>query len=172
LRNFINDDWQKVLDDEFHKPYYRQLHDFLKNEYSTQTIYPNMNNIYQAFQWTSFSDTKVVILGQDPYHEPHQAIGCSFSVAPGVKIPPSLRNIYKELESDLGYKPVNHGYLKSWAQQGVLLLNSVLTVRKGQANSHKGKVGSNLLIMRSMLYLIVAGLSSYFGAIQQRVKFP
>ncbi|MFC6323013.1 uracil-DNA glycosylase [Companilactobacillus baiquanensis] len=139
MRNFINDDWQKVLNEQFNEPYYHQLHNFLKEEYSTQTIYPNMNNIYQAFKWTSFSDTKVVILGQDPYHEPNQAIGCSFSVAPGVTIPPSLRNIYKELESDLGYKPVNHGYLKSWAQQGVLLLNSVLTVRRGQANSHKGK---------------------------------
>ncbi|KRK63788.1 uracil-DNA glycosylase [Companilactobacillus tucceti DSM 20183] len=139
MRNFINDDWQKVLDDQFNQPYYHQLHNFLKEEYTTQTIYPNMNNIYQAFKWTSFSDTKVVILGQDPYHEPNQAIGCSFAVAPGVTIPPSLRNIYKELESDLGYKPVNHGYLKSWAQQGVLLLNSVLTVRRGQANSHKNK---------------------------------
>lgn len=139
MRNFINDDWQKVLDDQFNQPYYHQLHNFLKEEYTTQTIYPNMNNIYQAFKWTSFSNTKVVILGQDPYHEPNQAIGCSFAVAPGVTIPPSLRNIYKELESDLGYKPVNHGYLKSWAQQGVLLLNSVLTVRRGQANSHKNK---------------------------------
>lgn len=139
MRDFINDDWQKVLDDQFNQPYYHQLHNFLKEEYTTQTIYPNMNNIYQAFKWTSFSDTKVVILGQDPYHEPNQAIGCSFAVAPGVTIPPSLRNIYKELESDLGYKPVNHGYLKSWAQQGVLLLNSVLTVRRGQANSHKNK---------------------------------
>ncbi|WP_125715049.1 uracil-DNA glycosylase [Companilactobacillus kedongensis] len=139
MRNFINNDWQDVLEGEFEKPYYHELHDFLKNEYNTQTIYPNMNNIYQAFKWTSFSDTKVVILGQDPYHEPNQAIGCSFAVAPGVTIPPSLRNIYKELDSDLGFKPVNHGYLKSWAEQGVLLLNSVLTVRRGQANSHKNK---------------------------------
>ncbi|WP_442892145.1 uracil-DNA glycosylase [Companilactobacillus sp. HBUAS59699] len=139
LRTLIKNDWQEVLNGEFDKPYYQNLHNFLKKEYSTQTIYPNMYHIFQAFIWTSFSDTKVVILGQDPYHEPNQAIGCSFAVAPGVRIPPSLVNIYKELQDDVGCKPVNHGYLKSWADQGVLLLNSVLTVRRGQAYSHRGK---------------------------------
>ncbi|GAY72721.1 uracil-DNA glycosylase, family 1 [Lentilactobacillus kosonis] len=98
-----------------------------------------MDNIFEAFKLTPFSKVKVVILGQDPYHEPNQAHGLSFSVLPGVKVPPSLRNIYKELQSDLGIKPVNHGYLTKWAQQGVLMLNSVLTVRNGQAFSHKGK---------------------------------
>ena len=138
MRTLIKNDWQDVLNGEFDKPYYQELHNFLKEEYSNQIIYPPMNNIFQAFKWTPFAQVKVVILGQDPYHEPNQAIGCSFAVAPGVKTPPSLVNIYKELASDLGYQPVNHGYLKSWADQGVLLLNSVLTVRKGAANSHKG----------------------------------
>ena len=139
LKTLIKNDWQEVLQGEFDKPYYEKLREFLVNEYNTQTIYPEMHHIYQAFQWTSFKDTKVVILGQDPYHEPNQAIGCSFAVAPGVRIPPSLRNIYKELQDDLGCTPVDHGYLKAWAKQGVLLLNSVLTVRRGQAFSHKGK---------------------------------
>ncbi len=139
VKTLIENDWQEVLKDEFNKDYYHKLHNFLKEEYETKTIYPNMYEIFQAFQWTSFSDTKVVILGQDPYHEPHQAIGCSFAVSPGVKLPPSLRNIYKELQTDVGATPVDHGYLKSWADQGVLLLNSVLTVRRGQAYSHRGK---------------------------------
>lgn len=98
-----------------------------------------MHHIFEAFNWTPFSDVKVVILGQDPYHGPHQAHGLSFSVLPGVQIPPSLQNIYKELQNDLGYPPVKHGYLEKWAKQGVLLLNSVLTVRDGQAFSHRGK---------------------------------
>jgi uracil-DNA glycosylase len=139
LKTFIENDWQDVLKSQFEQDYYHKLHDFLKVEYETQTIYPNMYQIYQAFQWTSYEDTKVVILGQDPYHEPGQAIGCSFAVAPGTKLPPSLVNIYKELQSDEGCTPVQHGYLKSWADQGVLLLNSVLTVRRGQAYSHRGK---------------------------------
>ncbi|APX72370.1 uracil-DNA glycosylase [Companilactobacillus allii] len=139
MKTLIKNDWEDILEPEFNKPYYHELHNFLKEEYSTKQIYPNMYKIFQAFIWTSFSDTKVVILGQDPYHEPNQAIGCSFAVAPGVRIPPSLVNIYKELQDDVGCKPVNHGYLKSWANQGVLLLNSVLTVRRGQAYSHKGK---------------------------------
>ena len=104
-----------------------------------QYIHPDMYHIYEAFEWTPFSKVKVVILGQDPYHGPNQAHGLSFSVLPGVAIPPSLRNIYKELYSDLGIKPVNHGYLEKWAKQGVLMLNSVLTVRNGQAFSHQGK---------------------------------
>ncbi len=124
---------------EFEKPYYTELHNFLKNEYKTQYIHPDMYHIYEAFEWTPFSKVKVVILGQDPYHGPNQAHGLSFSVLPGVAIPPSLRNIYKELYSDLGIKPVNHGYLEKWAKQGVLMLNSVLTVRNGQAFSHQGK---------------------------------
>lgn len=139
VNRFIKNDWQDVLKNQFQQEYYQELHDFLKKEYATQEIYPNMYKIFQAFQWTSYQDTKVVILGQDPYHEPGQAIGCSFAVAPGVKIPPSLVNIYKELQSDEGCTPVNHGYLKAWADQGVLLLNSVLTVRRGQAYSHRGK---------------------------------
>lgn len=139
MHKFIKNDWQDILQSQFQQEYYQKLHDFLKEEYATKEIYPNMYQIFQAFQWTSFEDTKVVILGQDPYHEPGQAIGCSFAVAPGIKIPPSLVNIYKELQSDIGCTPVNHGYLKAWADQGVLLLNSVLTVHRGQAYSHRGK---------------------------------
>ena len=139
MKTLIHNDWQEVLASEFEKPYYAQLHQFLKNEYQNYNIHPDMYHIFQAFEWTPFAKTKVVILGQDPYHEPHQAHGLSFSVLPGVPVPPSLQNIYKELQSDLGIKPVNHGYLKKWAQQGVLLLNSVLTVRNGQAFSHRGK---------------------------------
>lgn len=139
MKDLIHNDWQQVLAPEFQKPFYQKLHQFLKSEYSTQTIYPDMYHIFQAFEWTPFDKTKIVILGQDPYHEPNQGIGVSFAVKPGVKIPPSLRNIYKELRSDLGYEPVEHGYLKSWADQGVLLLNSVLTVRKGEANSHRNQ---------------------------------
>ena len=139
MKTLIHNDWQQVLEPEFEKPYYQQLHNFLKNEYQHYQIHPDMYHIFQAFEWTPFSKVKVVILGQDPYHEPHQAHGLSFSVLPGVPVPPSLQNIYKELQSDLGIKPVNHGYLKKWAKQGVLLLNSVLTVRNGQAFSHRGK---------------------------------
>lgn len=139
MKAFINNDWQDVLAPEFQKTYYAQLHNFLKEEYQTQTIHPDMYHIYEAFEWTPFSKVKVVILGQDPYHGLNQAHGLSFSVLPGVKIPPSLRNIYLELQSDLGITPVNHGYLEKWAKQGVLLLNSVLTVRDGMAYSHRGK---------------------------------
>ncbi len=139
MKTIIHNEWQEVLESEFESDYYAKLHAFLKNEYSSQTIYPDMYHIFEAFELTPFSDVKVVILGQDPYHGPNQAHGLSFSVLPGVDIPPSLRNIYKELESDLGIKPVSHGYLKKWAEQGVLMLNSVLTVRNGQAFSHKGK---------------------------------
>lgn len=139
MKTLINNDWQDILGPEFEKTYYHELHNFLKEEYSHYTIHPDMYHIFQAFEWTSFSDVKVVILGQDPYHGPNQAHGCSFSVLPGVAIPPSLRNIYQELQSDLGVKPVNHGYLEKWAKQGVLLLNSVLTVRDGKAYSHQGQ---------------------------------
>lgn len=139
MKPFIHNDWWDVLEPEFQQAYYAQLHNFLKSEYQHQTIYPEMHHIFEAFNWTPFSDVKVVILGQDPYHGPHQAHGLSFSVLPGVQIPPSLQNIYKELQNDLGYPPVKHGYLEKWAKQGVLLLNSVLTVREGQAFSHRGK---------------------------------
>ncbi|MDC7952406.1 uracil-DNA glycosylase [Liquorilactobacillus mali] len=139
MKTLINNDWQEILGPEFEKDYYQNLHSFLKKEYANQEIHPDMYHIFQAFEWTPFSKVKVCILGQDPYHGPHQAHGCSFSVLPGVKVPPSLQNIYKELESDLGIKPVNHGYLEKWAKQGVLLLNTVLTVRDGQAFSHQGK---------------------------------
>ncbi|GAB5054885.1 MULTISPECIES: uracil-DNA glycosylase [Pediococcus] len=139
MKTFIHNDWQEVLGPEFEKAYYKDLHDFLKTEYRTQLIHPDMFHIFEAFEWTPFNQVKVVILGQDPYHEPHQAHGLSFSVLPGVRIPPSLQNIYKELQDDLGIKPVSHGYLEKWAKQGVLMLNTVLTVRNGQAFSHKGK---------------------------------
>lgn len=139
MKPFIHNDWWPVLEPEFKKPYYQKLRHFLVEEYNNKTIYPEMHHIFQAFEWTPFSKVKVVILGQDPYHGPHQANGLSFSVMPGVAVPPSLKNIYKELQSDLGIKPVNHGYLKSWAEQGVLLLNSVLTVQDGVAFSHRGK---------------------------------
>lgn len=139
MKPFIHNDWWDVLEPEFQQAYYAQLHNFLKSEYQHQTIYPEMHHIFEAFNWTPFSDVKVVILGQDPYHGPHQAHGLSFSVLPGVQIPPSLQNIYKELQNDFGYPPVKHGYLEKWAKQGVLLLNSVLTVREGQAFSHRGK---------------------------------
>ncbi|PWF99453.1 uracil-DNA glycosylase [Levilactobacillus bambusae] len=139
MKPFIHNDWWDVLKPEFEKSYYQNLHQFLIEEYSHYDIHPDMYHIYEAFEWTPFSKVKVVILGQDPYHEPGQAHGLSFSVMPGVKIPPSLQNIYKELQSDLGIQPVKHGYLEKWAKQGVLMLNSVLTVRNGQAFSHKNK---------------------------------
>ena len=138
MRELINNDWWPVLKPQFESAYYAQLHDFLVQEYSHYTVYPEMHHIFQAFEWTPYHKVKVVILGQDPYHEPNQAHGCSFSVLPGVPVPPSLQNIYKELQADLGYPPVHHGYLKHWADQGVLLLNSVLTVRAGHAFSHSG----------------------------------
>ena len=138
MKQLIHNDWWDVLKPQFESAYYAQLHNFLKEEYSHRTIYPEMHHIFEAFEWTPVSKVKVVILGQDPYHGPHQAHGCSFSVLPGIPVPPSLQNIYKELQSDVGCHPVQHGYLKKWADQGVLLLNSVLTVRAGQAFSHKG----------------------------------
>lgn len=134
----LGNDWDEILKDEFEKPYYIQLRKFLKEEYSTKTIYPNMNNIFSSLKASSFSDTKVVIIGQDPYHEPNQAHGLCFSVLKPVPPPPSLQNIYKELADDIGFKIPNHGQLTKWANQGILMLNTVLTVRRGQANSHKG----------------------------------
>lgn len=124
---------------EFEKEYYRKLADFLKEEYSTHVVYPKKEDIFNALEYTSYENTKVVILGQDPYHGPNQAHGLSFSVQPGIKTPPSLLNMYKELRDEYGYDIPNNGYLVKWAEQGVLLLNTVLTVRQGEANSHKGK---------------------------------
>lgn len=134
----LKNGWQDLLEDEFKKEYYLKLRDFLINEYKTKAIYPNMYDIFNALHYTDYKDVKVVILGQDPYHGPNQAHGLSFSVKPGVPVPPSLTNIYKELNSDIGCYIPNNGYLKKWADQGVMLLNTVLTVRAGEANSHKG----------------------------------
>ncbi|WP_141692558.1 uracil-DNA glycosylase [Paenibacillus pectinilyticus] len=135
----VTNDWLTVLQDEFQAPYFEQLQFFLQEEYQTGTIYPPADDVFSALELTSFADTKVVILGQDPYHGSGQAHGLSFSVKPGMAIPPSLRNMYKELETDMGCEIPDHGYLKSWAEQGVLLLNTVLTVREAAPNSHKGK---------------------------------
>ena len=135
----LKNDWAPLLEEEFKKPYYLELRKFLVNEYNTRTIYPDKYDIFNALHFTPYEKTKVVILGQDPYHGPGQAHGLSFSVKPGVPIPPSLQNIYRELADDLGCKIPNHGFLEHWAKQGVLLLNTVLTVRAGQANSHRGK---------------------------------
>ncbi len=135
----IGNDWDEVLGGEFEKEYYKRLRAFLRAEYSAHIVYPDMYDIFNALKWTSYSGTKVVILGQDPYHEPNQAHGLAFSVQPGVKIPPSLLNMYKELHDELGCYIPDNGYLEKWARQGVLLLNSALTVRAGQANSHRNK---------------------------------
>lgn len=135
----INNQWDILLKDEFQKEYYLKLREFLKEEYKTQTIYPNMNDIFNALKYTDFKDVKVVILGQDPYHGYGQAHGLSFSVKKGIKPPPSLVNIYKEIKEELGIEIPSHGELTSWANQGVLLLNTCLTVREAQPNSHKGK---------------------------------
>ena len=135
----LNNDWDDILKDEWEKPYYQKLRAFLKSEYSKYTVYPNMYDIFNALKYTSFEDTKVVIIGQDPYHEPNQAHGLCFSVKKGNPPPPSLINIYKALNNDIGFIPPNHGELTKWAKQGVLLLNTVLTVRRGQANSHKDR---------------------------------
>ena len=134
----IGNSWDKILKDDFASENYLQLREFLKDEYSHHKIYPNMYDIFNALKYTSYEDVKVVILGQDPYHGEGQAHGMSFSVKEGVDTPPSLVNIFKEIESDVGIKNTSP-YLLPWAKQGVLLLNTVLTVRAGLANSHKGK---------------------------------
>lgn len=134
----MGNDWDKVIGGEFEKPYYQKLREFLVYEYSHYEIYPNMYDIFNALKFTPYSEVKAVILGQDPYHEPGQAHGLSFSVREGTEIPPSLRNIYREIETDTGIVEPNKGNLTSWARQGVLLMNTVLTVRRGHANSHKG----------------------------------
>ncbi|MBR2860378.1 MAG: uracil-DNA glycosylase [Clostridia bacterium] len=134
----IGNDWDEYLCGEFDKEYYLRLREFLKKEYSQRVIYPNMYDIFNALKYTPLESVKAVIIGQDPYHGPNQAHGLCFSVKKGVEIPPSLKNIYKEMQTDLGIIQPNHGELTSWAQNGVLMLNAVLTVRQGQANSHKG----------------------------------
>ena len=135
----IRRSWYDLLKDEFGKQYFLDLQDFLKNEYANYIIYPEEKNIFNALNTVPFDKVKVVIIGQDPYHEPRQAQGMSFSVPEDVDIPPSLVNIMREIESDLGVKCEKNGNLTRWAKQGVLLLNTVLTVRKGMANSHKDK---------------------------------
>lgn len=135
----IGNSWDDVLKGEFEKDYYLKLREFLKVEYSTQTIYPNMYDIFNALKFTPYEDVKAVILGQDPYHQPGQAHGLCFSVQKGIQKPPSLVNIFKELKGDLGIEPPSHGNLESWAKNGVMLLNTALTVRESCANSHKGK---------------------------------
>lgn len=136
----ISNDWLPVVEEECGKEYYKNLYRFVKNEYATNVVYPPSEDIFTAFHLTPLSEVKVLILGQDPYHEPNQAHGLSFSVPVSQpKIPPSLQNIYKELKDDLGCYIPNNGYLEKWAKQGVLMLNTVLTVRAGAANSHKGR---------------------------------
>lgn len=135
----IGNDWDVILADEFKKDYFIRLENYVKNEYKTKQIYPKINEVYKAFKLTSYKDVKVVILGQDPYHGVDQAEGLSFSVKDNVSKPPSLVNIFKELHDDLGYDIPSGGSLVSWAKQGVLLLNSVLTVEKDKAASHKDK---------------------------------
>lgn len=134
----IQNDWAQYVDDEFQQAYYMKLRKILKEEYETNTIYPDRYDIFNALHYTSFQDVKVVILGQDPYHGPGQAHGLSFSVKPGIAPPPSLVNIFKELHDDLGCYIPNNGYLRKWADQGVLMLNTVLTVRRSEPNSHRG----------------------------------
>lgn len=134
----FGNDWDSILSDEFQKEYYIKLRSFLKNEYASNTIYPPANDIFNALKFTAYKDVKVVIIGQDPYHGPNQAHGLAFSVQPGIDIPPSLLNMYKEIKNEFGYEIPDTGCLIPWAKQGVLLLNTVLTVRAGQANSHKG----------------------------------
>lgn len=139
IENLLKNDWMVQIGTEFEKPYFQELTKYLQKEYENGDVYPKQEDILNALNYTPYKDVKAVILGQDPYHGPNQAHGLSFSVEKGVAIPPSLKNIFKELKADLGYEAPNHGNLQRWAQQGVLLLNTVLTVRKGKANSHKGR---------------------------------
>lgn len=135
----VMNDWRPILEEAMQTEAYQQLRTFLKQEYREHKVYPAMEHIWNAFEQTPYEKVKAVILGQDPYHGEGQAHGLSFSVQPGIPIPPSLNNIYKELQSDLGIAPVNHGFLRAWTEEGVLMLNTVLTVRAGEANSHRGK---------------------------------
>ena len=139
MKKIFENSWQELLHDEMEKDYYMELREFLIQEYKTKTIYPDKHSIFNALHYTDYNDVKAVILGQDPYHGPGQAHGLCFSVKPGIAPPPSLVNIYRELSHDLGYEIPNHGYLEKWAREGVLMLNTVLTVRAGLANSHKNK---------------------------------
>lgn len=132
-------DWQKVIAEEFKQPYFIKLQDFLVSERLSYTIYPAKEETFSAFELTPYDQVKVVLLGQDPYHNENQADGLCFSVRPGVKPPPSLGNIFKELKQDIGFETPNNGYLVTWAKQGILMLNTVLSVRSGMANSHKNK---------------------------------
>ena len=134
----FQNEWTPFLKEEFQKPYFQQLSAFLRQQYATTNVYPPRLQVFSAFEFTNYSDVKVVILGQDPYHGDGQAHGLSFSVKPGVEAPPSLVNIYKELNEDLGCYIPNNGYLKKWADQGVMMLNTVLTVQAHRANSHRG----------------------------------
>lgn len=138
-KKILTNDWWPLLREEFNKPYYQELKEFITREYNQKAIHPNPEDIFNALHSTPYEKVKVVILGQDPYHGPGQAHGLSFSVKPDVRIPPSLRNIFKELQSDLGCEIPDNGYLGEWAEQGVLLLNTILTVREGEAHSHRGK---------------------------------
>lgn len=135
----LQNDWLQAVGGEFRKPYYKELYEFVKEEYRTRTIYPPADDIFQALHLTPLKEVKVLVLGQDPYHNVNQAHGLSFSVLPGQKVPPSLENIYQELHDDLGCDIPNHGHLEKWAKQGVLMLNTVLTVRAHQPNSHRGR---------------------------------
>ena len=139
LENNLPERWSEVVGEEFKKDYFQKLREFLIEEYRTKTIFPEYGDIFNALMYTGYDDVKVVIIGQDPYHGPGQAHGLSFSVKPGINTPPSLKNIFKELCSDLDIETPDHGYLVSWAEQGVLLLNTVLTVRQSEANSHSGR---------------------------------
>ena len=139
MKKRFENDWEEILAPEFQKPYYIKLKQFVAEQYSLSTVYPPKEEVMSAFYTLPYKEVKVVILGQDPYHGPSQAHGMSFSVKKGVPLPPSLRNIFKELEADVGCKVAKDGYLMKWAKQGVFLLNTVLTVRQGEANSHKGQ---------------------------------
>lgn len=134
----IENDWKEALSEEFKKPYYRKLFETVKHEYETHTVFPPKNDLFNALHRTPLSSVKAVILGQDPYHNVHQAHGLCFSVNKGIDIPPSLHNIYEEMHNDIGFQIPSHGDLTGWADQGVLLLNTVLTVRAHEANSHRG----------------------------------
>lgn len=135
----LSNDWGYLLQDELEQPYYKELCDFLDEQYRSSVVYPEIDDIFNALHYTSYDGTKVVIIGQDPYHGLGQAHGLSFSVQPGVRVPPSLQNIFKELKEDLGFEIPDHGSLVSWAKQGVLLLNNVLTVQASEPTSHQGK---------------------------------
>lgn len=135
----VQNDWAELLEQEKQKPYFQKLEQYVESEYEEHIVYPKKEDILNCLSYTPYNEVKVVVLGQDPYHGPDQAHGLSFSVKPGVAIPPSLKNIYKELHEDIGCPVPNTGYLKNWAEQGILLLNTVMTVRAGQANSHRGK---------------------------------